>query len=79
MPTDRWGQMIALTTDCIAKEHREKVQNLILAEPLPHETHLAAEHIEEPVATQIAGNEDSFGKPRRNRRLRSGSGVVVCP
>ena len=66
-----------LATDGIAKQQREKVHDLVVSESLPHQVHLVAEHIEMPMATQIAGNEDDFGKPGRKRRLGSGSRVDV--
>jgi hypothetical protein len=71
------GLQGAFTTDGIAKQQREKVHDLILAEPLAHEMHLGVERFEEAMTAQIASDEDAFSKPGRNRRLRSGSGVDV--
>lgn len=55
-----------LATTGRAKQQREKVHNLVVATSFPHEVHLVAEHIEQPMATQIAKNEGDLGKPGRD-------------
>jgi hypothetical protein len=54
------------TADGIAKQQREKVQHLIVSEPLPHQVDLRTERFEQAMATQIASDEDTFSTPGRN-------------
>src|SRR5260370_6842809 len=60
-----------LATEGIAKEQCEKVQHLIVAEPLPGKAHLGVECLEDATTAQMTSDEDNLGKPRGNRPLRS--------
>src|SRR5262249_15168441 len=54
----------AFATDGVAKQERQKVQDLILAEPPAHEAHLRRQGLEQSVRAQVLSNEQRFRVPR---------------
>src|SRR5262249_11299408 len=53
-------------TECIAKQQREKIEDLIPAKAGAHQAHLSTKSLEESMTAKMASEEDEFSKPRGN-------------
>jgi hypothetical protein len=64
-------------TDGVAKQERQKVQDLILAEPTAHQAHPLRHGREQSMCAQVLRQQDRFGEPGGHRGLGGSGGLYL--
>ncbi len=69
------GLQGGLATEGIAEEHGDEVDYVIMPSPPTGEAHMLSDRLKHAALREMAGQEDQFGEPGRDRRNVVGVGV----